>query len=63
MKYVKWLLLAILERLSRRDDLRRTYYKKYTGSEIDSASNYNICLDVGTLGVDRCVQILLEILK
>lgn len=49
--------------IARRDDLRRTYYKKYTGSEIDSASNYNICLDVGTLGVDRCVQILLEILK
>ncbi len=49
--------------ITKRDDLRRNYYKKYTGSDMNNARNYNICLDVGALGVDRCVNILLEILR
>ena len=28
-----------------------------------NCENYTICLDVGTLGVERCVAILLELLK
>ena len=49
--------------ISKRDELRRTYYKKYAGSDMRNASNYNICLDVGTLGVERCIEILLGILR
>ncbi|MBQ9421629.1 MAG: cytidylate kinase-like family protein [Lachnospiraceae bacterium] len=49
--------------IRKRDDHRRNYYKKYTGSDMGSCENYTICLDVGTLGVDRCVNILLELLK
>lgn len=49
--------------ITKNDELRRNYYKKYTGSEMTSSENYDICLNVGTLGVDQAVQILLDILK
>ena len=40
------------------DDKRREFQKFYTGEEWGEASNYDICLDVGALGVDGTVRIL-----
>lgn len=45
------------------DKLRGTYYKYYTGTQMGESSNYSICLDVGTIGVDKCVAILTDLLK
>lgn len=48
--------------MKKTDDLRATYYKHYTGEDIHDYNNYDICLDVGKMGVDKCVKILTEIL-
>ena len=49
--------------LDRRDNWRSTYYRVYTGRDLGLASDYNICLDVGRIGVDRCIDILVDILE
>ena len=49
--------------VAKMDELRNTYYKNYTGSEMRNFKNYDICLDVGTIGVVKCEEILLSILK
>lgn len=48
--------------IEKRDKLRTNYYRHYTGAEMGDSANYNICLDVGAIGVDRCIDILTEIL-
>ena len=45
------------------DNKRKTYYKQYTGHELGDYKNYNICLDTGKIGIDKCVDILVDILK
>ena len=47
----------------RREKLREVYYKQYTGQDMGVCSNYNICLDTGTLGAEKCTQILCDALK
>ena len=49
--------------LEKRDHLRRIHYKTYTGHEFGDFRDYNICLDTGAIGKDKCVDILVEILK
>ena len=49
--------------IEKRDKLRRTYYKKYTGCDMGSASNYNICLDTGRIPVSTCADIIIDILS
>ena len=49
--------------VERREHLRRTYYRTYTGHEIDVCDNYNICLDTGTIGFDNCVDIIEKIVR
>ena len=49
--------------IEKRDKLRRTYYKKYTGSDMGNASNYNICLDTGRIPVTVCADIIIDILS
>lgn len=44
------------------DNYRRTYYKKYTGKNLGDYKNYNICLDTGKIGVEKCINILADIL-
>lgn len=34
------------------------YYKYYTGNVWDNARNYDLCLDTGRLGFDKCVEII-----
>ena len=47
----------------RREKLREVYYKQYTGQDMGVCSNYNICLDTGTLGAEKCTRILCDALK
>lgn len=50
-------------RLQEKDKRRRVNYQHYTGRTWGAAQNYDICLDSSTLGIDACVDILLNIVK
>ena len=48
------------KRLKEKDDKRRAYYRHYTGRVWGAAENYHICLDSGKLGLERCVDIIVD---
>ncbi len=48
--------------IEKRDRWRNTYYHAYTGHEMGDARDYNICLDTGSIGVQRCIDILADLL-
>ena len=50
-------------RLQEKDKRRRVNYQHYTGRTWGVAQNYDICLDSSTLGVDACVDILINIVN
>ena len=50
-------------RLQEKDKRRRVNYQHYTGRTWGQAQNYDICLNAGTLGIDQCVQILVNMAK
>ena len=49
------------KRLADKDTRRRVNYKHYTDREWGMAQNYHITLDSGVLGIDRCVEIILDL--
>ena len=49
--------------VERRDHLREVYYKAYTNHEMGDYRDYNICLDTGTIGIDKTIELLTQILK
>ena len=51
------------KRLHDMDKKRAVNYKYYTDQEWGLAKNYDITLDSGTLGIDTCVKILVELAK
>lgn len=50
-------------RLLEKDKRRRVNYNHYTGRTWGVAQNYDICLNSSALGIDRCVNIILELVK
>lgn len=50
-------------RLQEKDKRRRVNYQHYTGRTWGAAQNYDICLNSSVLGVDACVDILLNIIN
>ena len=44
-----------------KDKGRAAYHRFYTGMKWGHAQNYDICLDSGTLGIDKCVDILTDL--
>ena len=50
-------------RLQEKDKRRRVNYQHYTGRTWGQAQNYDICLNAGTLGIEQCVQILVNMAK
>lgn len=48
--------------IAKRDELRHTYYRTYTGHAMGYCSDYHICLDTGMIGYEKAVDILAEIL-
>ncbi|MBQ6839473.1 MAG: cytidylate kinase-like family protein [Oscillospiraceae bacterium] len=50
-------------RLQEKDKRRRVNYQHYTGRSWGQAQNYDICLNTGTLGIEQCVQILVNMAK
>lgn len=49
--------------VAKRDSLRETYYKQYSKTSMGDYKNYNICLDTGRIGPQKCIEILADIIK
>lgn len=49
------------QRLKEKDKRRAAYHRFYTDMKWGHAQNYNICLDSGSLGIDKCVEILTDL--
>lgn len=49
------------QRLKDKDKRRSAYHRFYTDMRWGHAQNYDICLNSGTLGIDRCVDILVSL--
>ena len=49
------------KRLKDKDSKRKVYYKHYTNRNWGEADNYDICLDAGALGIDKCVDIICDV--
>lgn len=46
------------KRLKEKDKRRTAYYRYYTDLEWGDPANYDICLNSGALGIDKCCDIL-----
>lgn len=52
-----------LKTIASTDKARAEYYKAHTGSDWNDARNYDLCLNSGDLGFDKCVEIITEYVK
>lgn len=50
-------------RLAEKDKRRSINYQHYTGQTWGMAENYDLCLNSSHLGIDRCVDIILSLVK
>lgn len=51
------------KRLKEKDKKRKLNYRYYTDREWGVPQNYHICLDSGAFGIQRCVEILVDLVK
>lgn len=51
------------KRLAEKDQKRKVYYKNYTGRQWGQAQNYALCLNSGILGLDACVDMIVQAAK
>lgn len=51
------------KRIKDKDKKRKTYYEYYTERKWGDVKNYNICLDTGVLGIEYCIDILVDIME
>lgn len=49
------------KRLRNKDRRRKAYYQFYTDTEWGVAQNYQICLDSGILGTEKCVETIVSL--
>ena len=49
------------KRLKDKDKRRAAYYQFYTDRKWGDAAHYDVCLDSGTLGIDKCVDIISQL--
>lgn len=50
-------------RLAEKDKRRSVNYQHYTGREWGQAKNYDLCLNSGVLGIDQCVDVIVNIVN
>lgn len=50
-------------RLESKDKKRKVYYKNYTGRHWGLSTNYNISLDSSLIGVDKCADIIIDLVR
>ncbi len=48
-------------RLQEKDKRRRVNYQHYTGRSWGTAQNYDICLDSSSIGLEKCVDIIVDL--
>ena len=51
------------QRLAEKDKKRKIYYKHYTDREWGDAKNYDMCLNSGKIGIEKCVELILDAIK
>lgn len=51
------------KRLTDKDNKRRVYYRHYTNRNWGEAQNYHLCLNSGMVGVDKCVDIVVDVAR
>lgn len=51
------------QRLADKDKKRKIYYKHYTDREWGDAKNYDMCLNSGKIGIEKCVDLILNAIK
>ena len=49
--------------IKEKDKRRASYYSYYTDTDWGIASNYDISLDSGKFGIDKCVEIIVDLYK
>lgn len=52
-----------LKRVKEKDKKRAAYYRYYTENEFGEIHNYDLALDSGTIGIDKCVDIVVDLYK
>lgn len=50
-------------RLQEKDKRRRLNYQHYTGRTWGQAQNYDLCLNSGVIGVEKCADIVVDLVK
>ncbi len=51
------------KRLKEKDKKRKVNYKYYTEQEWGKSQNYHITLDSGALGIEKCVELIMNIIN
>ena len=51
------------KRLEEKDKRRRVYYKHYTDGDWGMSQNYHLSLDSGVIGVEKCVSMIVELVR
>lgn len=51
------------ERLHDKDTRRKVNYKHFTGREWGRCQNYHLSLDSGVIGVEKCVSMIVELVR
>ena len=51
------------KRLAEKDNKRKVYYRHYTNRNWGEAQNYHLCLNSGRVGVEKCVDIIVDVAK
>ena len=49
------------KRLHDKDERRKAYYELYTGIQCGQVDNYELCLDSGKIGINRCVDMIADL--
>ena len=51
------------KRLTDKDNKRRVYYRHYTNRNWGEAQNYHVSLNSGLVGIDKCVDFIVDLAK
>ena len=54
---------APLKRVEEKDKTRQVYYKNYTGRIWGMSENFDLCLNSGKIGIEKCAEIIVGLAK
>ena len=55
--------VSVEKRLEKKDKQRKTYYKYYTDRHWGDYRNYDLALDSGTMGEEKCVELICSVVR